>query len=744
MCKKRSGFVDQDDIHKGSNDNDNKVNNLRIIKDNQIKKSNRVQSAGAGLYNYSSCKPLLEDSTNPLFESPHVQFFEESVNLLENIDSDKAKKFKDQSKFQRSQGPNSFQNLQDHVKTFNPRLSIKTFKDLQNKNDYIDILNNTVEKMIIGGITNKVSIEEIKPDRIFNIHLKHEETVYYCINVTQKKSPFIGNFSLKDVQLEDYIVYFGYDIIYPSLKYGFDKQFKNVKKVSIEEEHKSKIFHRSYVYFGFYSECNAILQIKFTFPGPDQKLVINPFITKRRGKNNTKPVTIKDAMDINIQNDDIMELFIEENKKFFGVMTKEEKMIHCKKILENRLETNHANYIKMNSADIGQSVEMKLKKIAMQDQQYNDRQVNTLINKKELSDNKKENLFYKIEKNDVQRRLIKELVRNYENKYRIAHLQKNWIQMIYKAQFGQFIKKFQQSMRSQIKDLLDTAVAHRYIITTYRKKLCGGKNNISQRLAAECKYVLHFSAINFFEKVDKKAFENVAAFLPEFSLKKNLLAKFQRIRIIINKFEKRFIRFKKHSDIFQKKLINKFPKAYSEFQHANRNNQVVPEDKTPQELKDLIEQFFDKKKSDHSIEFKKWYSSNMKGTSYKRLHTDFDIFKKREQVPMCFNVSIHELNEFFQIIFKGQINSIHSEILITAVTPVKPKEKSRKGIQLSKTLNKNESAGNVQTKTIRGPLKRSFTKLEISKNEEGGSGDKKHAGIITNLRSKKFLSKKNI
>ena len=34
MCKKRSGFVDQDDIHKGSNDNDNKVNNLRIIKDN--------------------------------------------------------------------------------------------------------------------------------------------------------------------------------------------------------------------------------------------------------------------------------------------------------------------------------------------------------------------------------------------------------------------------------------------------------------------------------------------------------------------------------------------------------------------------------------------------------------------------------------------------------------------------------------------------------------------------------------
>ena len=60
-----------------------------------------------------------------------------------------------------------------------------------------------------------------------------------------------------------------------------------------------------------------------------------------------------------------MELFIEENKKFFGVMTKEEKMIHCKKILENRLETNHANYIKMNSADIGQSVEMKLKKIAM-------------------------------------------------------------------------------------------------------------------------------------------------------------------------------------------------------------------------------------------------------------------------------------------------------------------------------------------------------------------------------------------
>ena len=186
------------------------------------------------------------------------------------------------------------------MKTFNPRLSIKTFKDLQNKNDYIDILNNTVEKMIIGGITNKVSIEEIKPDRIFNIHLKHEETVYYCINVTQKKSPFIGNFSLKDVQLEDYIVYFGYDIIYPSLKYGFDKQFKNVKKVSIEEEHKSKIFHRSYVYFGFYSECNAILQIKFTFPGPDQKLVINPFITKRRGKNNTKPVTIKDAMDINI------------------------------------------------------------------------------------------------------------------------------------------------------------------------------------------------------------------------------------------------------------------------------------------------------------------------------------------------------------------------------------------------------------------------------------------------------------
>lgn len=40
-----------------------------------------------------------------------MQFFEESVNLLENIDSDKAKKFKDQSKFQRSQGPNSFQNL---------------------------------------------------------------------------------------------------------------------------------------------------------------------------------------------------------------------------------------------------------------------------------------------------------------------------------------------------------------------------------------------------------------------------------------------------------------------------------------------------------------------------------------------------------------------------------------------------------------------------------------------------------
>ena len=622
---------------------DNKDLSYNKLKMNKFKKSNMFRTTSANLisgYNFTEKQLVRLDTSNRLQSNPvHLTDFEENWKLLDaslaknpidrckssynfrkfdvSITSDDTKNNtgkntknntgkntpaeKKSGKKNETENKNllknrydlkqrkSYSELTKIVNEYHPKVKVKDFTELRSKENYLDVLNETIEFYEQAEAKNNSTVQEIPCNKYIIFNMEKSQYSSFCINTFNKKGPLRGCMQVIDGYNTNYAQYVSFDLTFPGNTNGYYKKFINTKDFKIEC---SKLHFKSkFLYCSQY--CESSTKIKFYYKFADQTKIL-PF---------TEPVSIETKG----------EMYFEEfEKKFLSHLSPEGKKAEYRNTRKHILQVKHRgkDFVERNKSDVWHIKEI----IANNQMVWNEKHLLSLARavnvKKENHDNKTEKVYYNIERNKIRRNLFKNLLNCFDNLTHLNNARKFWFNLIYCYKFMEFTQKTIVKKKEELVYYFRNLMAFSMLFHTYKETISKTLPTLEHRLRRDTIMTMNFLAVQVKSK-NVKLCKNIASvFLNEVRRVKNLLNFFKsKIRVM-----QKVISRPKQFRINEKKI-----KLDTTFMIIKRWKTLNDDDtqkyprRTIKQLEILVPMFFAIKKKKHLEDLMRWYNRNLKG-----------------------------------------------------------------------------------------------------------------------------------
>lgn len=151
----------------------------------------------------------------------------------------------------------------DLVKAHNPETKVNDFEDLVSRNDYLDIMNLTLDRVLTSKFEhNDMALD---PKHTHLIKLKKNDYRFFWIKVKDMRCPLYISMRLtKDTSYVNYELYVSSHERFTGFNTKYDKKFQNQKYIVLGDRKDLK-FKQDKLYFSLFADGIGKLTINFKF-----------------------------------------------------------------------------------------------------------------------------------------------------------------------------------------------------------------------------------------------------------------------------------------------------------------------------------------------------------------------------------------------------------------------------------------------------------------------------------------------
>ena len=441
----------------------------------------------------------------------------------------------------------SYSEVVSQVNRFHPTHKAKNFDDLSNHDNYLNVLNETIQKVDDHDINENKEIE-VAVNSLHTFHVEKHKYILFSVKVLDQKSPMKMFVRLKGKYHINYAIYHSFNIKDCGFKKGYDKKYMNTKYELIESKDKIS-FKETTIFFSLFSDAIGELDLFFKFP-PDPK----------KSKNKDAVIDPTQPNKLSVLNDPSA-VFKIADKQFFGNMQPSEKRQEIKRIKMGVYfrRADCLNFVNKNMVEAWDINEQKQQNIAENNENYMIKLSKAKEDKKVFHDQKLHALFYKMERNEIRREQVKLQLKAYESKYLLHWAQKQWIIFLNFGLFMNFFKQQHTKLNNQYSEFVWHLIASNHVIKSYKSHICSKWKTPDQRIHRDSLLTLNLLISNIKKKTRLYAIHVVGNFIGEYKKKSLLKHMFYLKACIIKKYMEKMLNFRKNIKSFKTELRHRIP-----------------------------------------------------------------------------------------------------------------------------------------------------------------------------------------